>query len=524
MNKYATHPDVDQGASTQQPPLRGDVQWTRSDVFAVLMFSAVYLTTTLTLSSEKPITYNEFFTFDIASLPTFTAIFSALAGGIDNHPPLLYFATHVITAVFGKSALAIRLPSIAAYYVACVSLFALARYNMPTWCAALALWLPATSRTFLYAYEARPYAFVLAFGALAILCWQRYSATGRNRFAAGLAISLIAAGASHFYGVLVFLPVAVAETVSSLERRHVDGKLIAVVCAAAAISVAIDLPIARTISAFVTLFPEKLSLRSFYQAYNSNLGGINAIAPAVIVGSSLLYAMRSSRRHAAVALIFIPEVAAGVSLICLPIAGAGLSWVTGSAYADRYIIASMLGVGVLVPQVVSHCLNAEQVRRRAPALVLGLAVFFVILAARNYPSLRLDRQALHQEVASTEAAAKEPVPLVIQDPYRYMRLNYYASPSLRSRVVYLRSKDDLTAYFAGRSTAPAPALLAIIGASVDPEVFFRRATRFLAFADDGIDAFPPLNTMPLQIHPTIDAHIFLCERRLNQTQRSEVGF
>ena len=104
-----------------------------------------------------------------------------------------------------------------------------------------------------------------------------------------------------------------------------------------------------------------------------------------------------------------------------------------------------------------------------------------------------------------------------------MRLNYYASPDLRSRVVYLRSKGDLT-HLAGRSTEPAPALLALIGASVDPQAFFSRETRFLAFADDGVDAFPPLNAMSLQIHPTSDAHILLCERRLNQAGGPEAGF
>jgi len=508
MNQHATRPDTSR----------------RSDVLAVLTFTVVYLTATLALSSEKPVTYNEFFTFDIASLPTFAAIFSALARGIDNHPPLLYFATHVITNIFGTSAEAIRLPSITAYYVACVSLFVLARRHMPTWCAALALWLPATSRTFQYAYEARSYAFVLAFGALAMLCWQRYSATGKNRFAAGLALSLIAAATSHFYGVLIFLPVAVAETASALERRRVDWKPIAVMCAAAVISLAIDLPIARTISAFATSFPEKLSLRSFYQAYHSNLGGINAIPPAIIAGASLLYAMAASRRSAVVALLLIPEFAAGVSLICLPIAAAALSWATGAAFADRYNIASVLGVGVLVPLVVSRCLSAEQARRRAPALVWGLAGFFVIVAARNYPFLRADWQALQQEMTSAEAAAKEPVPLVIQDPYRYMRLNYYASPGLRSRVVYLRAKDDLTAYFSGSSPEPAPALLAMIDASVDPEVFFDRTARFLAFADNGIDAFPPLNAMPLQIRPTSDAHVFLCEQRVSRTPRQVSGF
>lgn len=485
--------------------------WTRWDVLALATFSAVYFLATLRLGSSSLVSYNEFFTIRIASLPTFAAIYKALAKGMDNNPPFLYFATHVSMAAFGSGWLAIRLASIGGYYVACVALFALARAHMPTWWAAIAMWLLATSRPYNYAYDARPYACVLAFGALALLSCQSYAATGKRRYAAGAALSLAAASESHFYGSLLFLPILAAEAARSWQRRRVDRLLIAVLGGTAAVSLATELPIARAIAAFAPTFAEQLSPKSFYWAYFGNLGGINAILPAVVLGLGLVSLTLSSRRRITMAATVIPDVAAGLAFLSIPIAAAGLSWITGAAYADRYTILAVLAIPVLVPHLACACRHVAPIL--APALVLGLALLFAELFVRDYLALLPEMQAFRLEMAGVEEAAAGPLPLVVQDPLQYMRLDYYASPDLRSRLVYLRSPDDATAYFGGRTTDPTPALLATIGASVDRSLFLGRHTRFLVLTRPGLDCCARLLAgTPVQIHPTRNLQLFLLDR------------
>src|SRR5204863_4848835 len=104
----------------------------------------------------------------------------------------------------------------------CVFAF-VARRASPLYGLVAALFPIATS-AYGYAYEARAYGLVLGFTASALLCWQVAAEGGHRRLlaAVGTGASLIGAVATHYYAVLVVIPLAAGELVRWRQRDRVD--------------------------------------------------------------------------------------------------------------------------------------------------------------------------------------------------------------------------------------------------------------------------------------------------------------
>lgn len=116
--------------------------------------------------------HDELITYYVSKQPDVRSMWAALAAGVDLNPPLLHLVTRA--ALFtGNGPLAMRLPSLVAFTLALVGIFTIARrYSSAcvAWLtAALFVWTQAGT----YAYEARPYAMLLAFTAWAYVAWQR---------------------------------------------------------------------------------------------------------------------------------------------------------------------------------------------------------------------------------------------------------------------------------------------------------------------------------------------------------------
>jgi len=106
--------------------------------------------------------FDELFTIYVSSLPSLSALLSALRDGVDLNPPGLYLLTRVSRAVFGPGEIAVRLPSVFGAWVFTLSMYAFVRRRLH-WESALPAILILLS-TFVWglALEARPYALMLA--------------------------------------------------------------------------------------------------------------------------------------------------------------------------------------------------------------------------------------------------------------------------------------------------------------------------------------------------------------------------
>src|SRR6201998_1132456 len=109
-----------------------------------------------------------------------------------------------------------------------------------------ALAFPALTVALFYSLDGRPYGLMLGFYALAMVSWQ--AATRRESHRILPLITLALAGALtvnvHYFGILLFAPLCIAELFRTLQRRRLDFPLMASIAGGAA-SVVCILPFAK---------------------------------------------------------------------------------------------------------------------------------------------------------------------------------------------------------------------------------------------------------------------------------------
>src|SRR3972149_1994188 len=185
-------------------------QCERRKLWLLCGFSIVFLISTCWLASRKLMWNDELFTLYISRLPSVSDIWSALSTGADQTPPFFHIITRASFSLFGVNHVSIRLPEVLGFWVMSLCLFQFVSKRSSAIYGFVAMLFPLVTIAYSYAYEARPYGLVLAFSGLPLLCWQS-AAEGRYRKLSliGLALSLAAAVSSHYYAVLLFLPLAV---------------------------------------------------------------------------------------------------------------------------------------------------------------------------------------------------------------------------------------------------------------------------------------------------------------------------
>jgi 4-amino-4-deoxy-L-arabinose transferase-like glycosyltransferase len=203
--------------------LEGTASWVDDHVrLMVGAFAALYLVITVPLAARSPLTNDEFFTYYIARAHGLGGLWRALKTGAEQTPPLSHVLSRVSMEVFGNTRLAIRLPEVIAYLGASLCLYAFVQYRSSRLIGLVAMLIPSVTATYTYAFQARSYALVLAFAALALLCWQRTGSRDRRLSLAGLAIALALAVASNYYAVLLLVPLGLGQAVRTFGGRRLD--------------------------------------------------------------------------------------------------------------------------------------------------------------------------------------------------------------------------------------------------------------------------------------------------------------
>ena len=141
---------------------------------------------------------------------------------LEQMPPTFHILSRMFLRVFGVNPLALRLPEILGVGVMSLCLFVIVSRRSSAVYGLVAMVLPARHARLYYATEARPYGLVLGCAALS-LCWQSVADDRRRlSLSLGLTASLAAALASHYYAVLIFVPLAAGEVARTIVRRRLD--------------------------------------------------------------------------------------------------------------------------------------------------------------------------------------------------------------------------------------------------------------------------------------------------------------
>jgi len=400
----------------------------------VIILGGLYLYAIGLKATRAALWFDEITTYHVANLGGPGKIIEALLAKADNHPPLDYLARHLSMSLFGPSELAFRLPSVFAMLVAAVCLYLIVLRRTSVLPALVAFSFPFITFALKYSYEGRPYAFLIASVCLAFLAWQR--ATDRpsvSRFVF-LTLCLSLGPHVHYYGVLNYLPIAVGEAWRSWERWQISWPIVGCFGASFAI-VAVLVPFVLHAADFSAHFWTRFGPASALLIYAELFDDLLPAAVAVLIGCAVVVFFFRVESDVRTELPTIPrhEIAAALALCLVPITTFVLAKLITHAYADKYLINTVVGVGL----VVAYLVSLLQARRQSFAVLIALVV--AVWAAGKLAYIWRFVPSHPPEVAAADLrlleTAKQPV--AIFKAHGFLQTHFYLPPALRDKIYYL---------------------------------------------------------------------------------------
>jgi hypothetical protein len=384
---------------------------------------------------SRPLWYDEIFTFYISRLSSFSEIWSALSQGVDQQPPLVYLVTRVFQMALGSSEYVTRLPALLGFWLMIVCVFWFVSRRTNALYGAVAALFPMVTDVFMYAYEARPYGMVLGFSALAFLCWQ-CAADGRHRRLAlvGLFTSVVLVVSSHYYAVLVLLPLTLGEITRIGLRRRVDWPMLFAL-AGATPCILLFLPLIRGAIELIGKHPwNPPTWGALISPYSWILG--DTALPLGVVFMLLLFLGYAERRGqiARPACLPLPEAVAVLTFIALPVPAFVIARFGTNMIHARYLLPVVIGLAVLFTCAI-YQVTAKQ---SLTALVLtGLLAGRFLIAKLPVSELWKSPGGSISGFISSEEERFRLLPLVFDNPHQFILYFHYGNKELRARATYV---------------------------------------------------------------------------------------
>ncbi|HXF27715.1 MAG TPA: glycosyltransferase family 39 protein [Bryobacteraceae bacterium] len=405
-------------------------------------FTLIYLAATLKIASAKLLWDDEFFTLYISR--DVHGILGALATGADQHPPSFYYLTHLITNILGTNHITFRLPAVVGYWLMCVCLyFIVGRLLSRAW-GAVAMLIPLASPLYYYASEGRGYGLMVGLSALAWLIWLRACEGGNRKvLLPALAMCLAGAVSSHYYAILILLPLGLGELTRWALLKKVDFPMALAFCAPA-VPLLLFLPIIRKASGYSKHFWARPHWSSLYYFYPSNLGPLQDIAiVAVIVALCYRVFFGHSAGAADPARKQRPwELASVIGLVAIPLAAMAIAKLVTNGFSDRYALTGLIGVAVVL------CYLMFYISRGVTVIALivwtGCLLSFGFNGNVLLSKGRTVRSDVAGEIHLLESTGKTPI--AVAEVTVFHRLSFYAPRELVSRLTYVADPKESIKY------------------------------------------------------------------------------
>jgi len=392
-------------------------------------------------ADRKLLWTDELFTVSIAQQPTLGRFFDELLHGPDSLPPLTHLATRVSISMLGPTHIAFRLPAAVGFLIALVCIYQFLRVRASVAVSYVGVLALCSANAFPYAYEARPYGLLMGFCALSLLCCQRAAISRRWYWYGGLSIGILGAISSHWYGVMVLVPILAGEIARLAIHRRVDWRM------ALAITIAlIPTPLLRPFAAQAMTFrgvvppPSDLSdyLKQVYEFANGPVLVCLCLAYLVAV-----YVRRTGRDDAKS--WSVHELVLVGATSALPIAGFVVAQLTGGQSLPRYLMTTAVGVALLVG-VVTQLLDAQTklFGRIALAATIGAAGTNVLAAKLNLQERSWvgEGKGVYWLLKATNDQQRlDDLPIVVENVHDYLPLVHYAKSPLKEKLMYLTGPD-----------------------------------------------------------------------------------
>ena len=434
----------------------------------------------MALAATRPLWFDEVFTWQIATRPSVGDLIAAL-GPMDPSPPLHYLLVRGSHAIFGASPFATRLPALLSFLVTLVVLHRLVVPITGPLFALVAVGALLLTPAFRFAAEARPYALLLACSATSLLAWRAIASGRRRRLGiAGLSASLTAALYAHFYGFLLFVPIAAGEAVRTWTRRRFDLAVWAALTLAGVLALPLLPLVQRCLAVRATFWAAPTLAR-----LGLSLGMFRHLALVALLAAVLGIIARCGSRGVEAAPEPPPpaapahEVAGAAVLACLPLIGFLIARLATNAYDGRYVLPALLGALLLL----AH--GSRWLRHRRAEIATVLLVAVCLFASAHV--LRSIRRAFVEPPLTVPLPLPDHGPkwVVVANPFAFVQ-TVQAAPETMDRLVYLI--DGLSRADAPRSS-PDISVLGLSGILPlhvqDLEAFLAAQDRFWLFDETG---------------------------------------
>ncbi|MGA8367338.1 MAG: glycosyltransferase family 39 protein [Candidatus Acidiferrales bacterium] len=441
------------GSASQMrsPPSGNSVAQNNKFAFIGLGVLIAYaLARSLFAAASRPLWCDEIATLLMARMHTISAIWNALARGVDGQPPPFDFIEHAAGALAPPAEIAFRLPSIFAFacVLLCVFIFVRRRSDgvIALVCAAILL---LTGAFDYYAIEARPYSMLVACIAFALVCYQRSDET---RWVILMGLSLVAAESMHYYAVFAFVPFGIAEIALSLKTHRLRaGVWLAMGCGLLPLAIfwPLLLDLKRNYGRNYWARPTLRRVGGFYGwLFHSGSFYVNFSLAALVVfllfGALLLLALPKTRK-AWMANPFFQEQVLIVGLLGLPFVTYVVIKVVHGGMDYRYVLPAVLaiplGAGFLLPRF-----N----RTTVAVAAIGMFCVFAVKETRFWGSQRGHLGHVVSPAAPiehlVEVAGRPDLPVAFTDQMDYPKVEYYADPGWAERFVYIADPPGALAH------------------------------------------------------------------------------
>jgi hypothetical protein len=404
-------------------------------------------------------------------------------------PPGYYGIVQFARMLAGDPHVALRLPSIFGYILTLLAVYCFTRRKRPALVGLVAVLLISLSPFRAYAIEARAYALLVGFLAIAAVFWQRLD---KGWFMTPLfAVSLILAVACHHLAVVAIAIFGVAElSWTFLNRRIRWGVWVG--CLLAFGPFVLDYPLLQR---YREIFGKHFWAKPDWDAIVSTYGDYTGLdtkltfALIIFLGIFFFASLRSKLGQLQSETpghdFELPEIVLVGGFLLYPAVLLALTKVMHSGYTDRYgwpaIFGLVLGAVYLLPSA----------KPASTYLLLALLVPFLYQARgdvnglRRSGSMKVDEHWVRLETLCHDELD---LPVVIANGMTYLEAVYYSPPGFRDRLVEM-ADADLSVKLAGADTVDKTNLFLaqFVPLHVEAPASFESAhERFFLYANGGL--------------------------------------
>jgi len=441
------------------------------------------------LATCKPLWFDEVCTLLVARLPSVSTIWLGLSKGIDSNPPLFYVIERAASRLAQNEQIGFRIPSIVGLCCALVCVFLFVRKRSgPAVALICATPLLLTIFFTTYAAEARPYSLVLAFVAVALVCYQHAPSKAWMLL---MAFSLALAPALHYYAIFVLVPFFLAEASLVLQTGRLRVAVwLALGCGCLPFGAFWPL-LANLKARYGVHYYASATLRIVIETYGALFSthgrlGAAAVAALALGLASLTVPLVRLGRDDRTASTLVAERILVLGLLGLPFGVFVAMRITHGGMIPKYSLSTILGI----PLVMGFLL--PRLGRRAIVLVSSFIVLVLAFQEMTFWSSRHNpvpngAAAAIQVESLIESAGHPDLPVLTSDAIDYLQLEHYVSPEWKKRLF---AGDDPAAavVYAGTDTSDMQLLILRLFEPLqvpDFNVFVSSHPEFLLYSADG---------------------------------------